>query len=158
VKFPFSDSSVNKQLTCNSPILRLQSMAPHTGQFLVLDTENVTPPLFQQPHQTRYYSTPLLLLKPAAHRCGCTIAMGSMSSRGIIGSTKLYFIRGHFLWENIFITFEKLCSTRGLMGASALFVQAHDAKNSEILQRCQTPVRENRLGFHCCRLHRGRMI
>jgi len=31
------------------------------------------------------------------------------------------------------------------MGASALFVQAHDAKNSEILQRCQTPVRENRL-------------
>jgi len=31
------------------------------------------------------------------------------------------------------------------MGPSALFVQAHDAKNSEILQRCQTPVRENRL-------------
>ena len=31
------------------------------------------------------------------------------------------------------------------MGASALFVQAHDAKNSEILQHCQTPVRENRL-------------
>ena len=49
--------------------------------------------------------------------------------------------------RNVFITFEKLCSTRGLMGASALFVQAHDAKNSEILQRCQTPVRENRLGM-----------
>ena len=56
--------------TSDSPTLCSQSMPPYIGQFRVLglDTENVTPPLSQQPHQSRYYSTPFL---PAAHSCRC---------------------------------------------------------------------------------------